>query len=187
MNQKIPVGRGAEKLAWALTHFNINVEGKTACDLGSNVGGFVECLLSFGAKKVYSVDTSYGTLAWKLRTDSRVVVMERANALYVKLPELVEIVTSDVGWTRQEKILPAAWNLLMPKGIVLSLLKPQYEALPSELESRKGRVKDSALERILESVKSFASGISSVCGPDLSPFVGGKGKNPEYYFVLGPK
>ena len=181
------VGRGGEKLAWALETFGINPAGLICCDLGSNVGGFVDCLLQNGARKVYSVDTSYGTLAWQLRNDPRVVVMERTNALYVELPERVGLVTSDVGWTRQEKVIPKALSLLEPGGILLSLLKPQYEAEKAEVEKGKGRVREEALPQILARVQAAANATGlPLRGPELAPFLGGKGKNPEYYFTLGP-
>ena len=122
------VGRGGDKLEWAINEFSVDIDGLVCCDLGSNVGGFVDCLLQHGASKVYSVDTSYGTLAWTLRNDEKVIVMERTNALHVELPEPVDLITCDVGWTRQEKVLPKALTLLKPTGKILSLLKPQYEA-----------------------------------------------------------
>ncbi|MCH9003257.1 MAG: hypothetical protein IIC02_11845 [Planctomycetes bacterium] len=122
------VSRGGDKLAAALTHFKLDVGGLVCADLGSHVGGFVDCLLQRGAAKVYSVDTSYGTLAWTLRKDDRVVVLERTNAMHVTLPEPVDLVTIDVGWTPQAKILPAAARMIKPEGRVVTLLKPHYEA-----------------------------------------------------------
>ncbi len=182
------VGRGGEKLAWALDTFRVNPAGCVCCDLGSNVGGFVDCLLQRGAVRVYSVDTSYGTLAWTLRNDPRVVVMERTNALHAQIPEPVDLVTSDVGWTRQEKVIPKALSLLKPGGLLVSLLKPQYEADKDDIEHGKGRVKEAALQSILAHVTATAQGTGlPLRGPELAPFLGGKGKNPEYYFVLGPK
>ncbi len=180
------VGRGGEKLEWALNEFSVNVEGLICCDLGSNVGGFVDCMLQHGASKVYSVDTSYGTLAWTLRNDERVVVMERTNALHVEIPEKVDLVTCDVGWTRQEKVLPQAISLLKPAGKVLSLLKPQYEAERSEMEKGgKGKVKEEALNNILQRVTATANATGlRLSGPSRAPFLGGKGKNPEFYFLL---
>jgi len=129
------VSRGGEKLAAALDHFGIDVTELVCADLGSHIGGFVDCLLQRGVAKVYSVDTSYGTLAWKLRRDPRVVVMERTNAMHVTLPEPVDLVTIDVGWTPQAKILPNVAKLLKPGGHVVTLIKPQYEApFPSPLQ-----------------------------------------------------
>ncbi len=187
MSETKYVGRGGEKLAWALAHFAVEPAGRICCDLGSNVGGFVDALLQAGAERVHSVDTSYGTLAWTLRTDPRVVVHERTNALFVELPEKVDLVTSDVGWTRQEKVLPHAAGLLRPGGFILSLLKPQYEAEKSEIQRGSGRVADAALPRIVAQVRAAAEGLGvPVRGPDQSPFLGGKGKNPEYFLWLGP-
>ena len=122
------VSRAGVKLAAALDTFKFDVTGLVCADLGSHVGGFVDCLLRRGAAKVYAVDTSYGTFAWKLRKDDRVVVMERTNAMHVQLPELVDLVTIDLGWTKQAKALPNTAKLLVPAGVVLSLIKPHYEA-----------------------------------------------------------
>lgn len=121
------VSRGGEKLAAALEHFQVDPTGLVCADLGSHVGGFVDCLLQHGAKKVYAVDTSYGTFAWKLRRDPRVVVMERTNAMHASIPEPVDLVTIDVGWTRQTKVLPNVASMLKPDGRVIALIKPHYE------------------------------------------------------------
>ncbi len=107
------VSRGGEKLAAALDHFKVDVSGRVCADLGSQVGGFVDCLLQRGAVRVYAVDTCYGTLAWKLRRDSRVAVLERTNAMHVSLAEPVDVVTIDVGWTPQCKILPNVTRLIV--------------------------------------------------------------------------
>src|SRR5437870_2103753 len=126
------VSRAGQKLDHALTTFAIDVTGKICADLGCSTGGFVDCLLQRGAKKVYAIDTGYGVLDWKLRNDPRVVVMERTNAMHVQLPEVVQIVTIDVAWTKQKHILPNAARLLAADGIVMTLIKPHYEA-PAEL------------------------------------------------------
>src|SRR5258706_16468275 len=102
------VSRAGLKLDHALSHFAIDVSGKTCADLGSNTGGFVDCLLKRGAAKVYAIDTGYGALDWNLRKDPRVAVMERTNAMHATLPEKVDVVTIDVAWTKQRHILPAA-------------------------------------------------------------------------------
>lgn len=119
------VGRGGEKMTWGLEWAGLVPTGWVCCDLGSHVGGFVDALLQAGAEKVYAVDTCYGTFAWKLRNDPRVVLKERTNALHVEIPEKVRLATCDVGWTRQEKVLPKALSLVEPGGFVLSLVKPQ--------------------------------------------------------------
>jgi 23S rRNA (cytidine1920-2'-O)/16S rRNA (cytidine1409-2'-O)-methyltransferase len=181
------VGRGGDKMAWALTTFGIEVRGLVCCDLGSHVGGFVDALLQAGAARVYSVDTCYGTFAWTLRNDPRVILFERTNALHVELPEPVALVTCDVGWTRQEKVLPKARTLLAPGGRILSLLKPQYEAEKTEIVPGTGRVRDEALARIHAAVRATAETFGvPVLGPETTPFLGDKGKNPEAFLCIGP-
>src|SRR5881394_1864438 len=128
--------RAGQKLEHALEVFGVDVKDWICADLGSNVGGFVDCLLQRGAKKVYSIDTGYGVLEWKLRKDPRVVVMERTNAMHAVLPEKVKLVTIDVAWTKQKNILPAARRMMLDDGIAIALIKPQYEADVSLL--RKG-------------------------------------------------
>ena len=122
------VSRGGDKLAAALDHFGLDVQGKICADLGSHVGGFVDCLLRRGAGRVYSVDTAYGLLAWKLRKNPSVVVMERTNAMHVVLPEKVERVTVDVGWTTQSNILPNVARMVVASARVVVLIKPHYES-----------------------------------------------------------
>src|SRR4030067_2584193 len=98
------VARGVEKLQHVLSSVNISVEDLIVADFGSSTGGFVDCLLQNGAKKIYSVDTAYGELAWKLRNDPKVVVIERTNAMHVVLPEKVDFITVDTSWTKQKNI-----------------------------------------------------------------------------------
>lgn len=124
------VSRGGIKLEHALKEFKVDVTGLTVLDVGSSIGGFVDCLLQHGAKKVYSVDTAYGELAWKLRQDPRVIVMERQNILFLEsLPEPVDLITIDVTFTSLNKILPVVKKFLDPSASlrILALLKPQYE------------------------------------------------------------
>ena len=106
------VSRAGQKLEHALATFGLDVSGRICADLGSNAGGFVDCLLQRGAAKVYAIDTGYGALDWKLRKDPRVVVMERTNAMHAVLPERVQVVTIDVAWTKQRHILPPARRVL---------------------------------------------------------------------------
>ena len=144
------VSRGGVKLAAALDRFGVEAAGKVCADLGSHVGGFVDCLLQRGAARVYSIDTAYGTLAWKLRKDERVVVMERVNAMHMTLPEQVELATTDVGWTRQAKVLPRLAKFLKPDAVVITLIKPHYEA---ESDMLTGGVLDPQyLDEVLDSV-----------------------------------
>jgi len=139
--------RGGEKLAFALDRFTVEVAGRVCADLGCNVGGFVDCLLRRGASRVYAVDTGYGALAWNLRRDARVVVLERTNAMHVELPEPVSLITIDVAWTRQHLILPHARALLKPPAEILTLIKPHYEASDDRL--RGGVLPEDRLEETL--------------------------------------
>lgn len=156
--------------------------GKVCADLGCSTGGFVDCLLRRGAAKVYAIDTGYGVLDWKLRKDSRVIVMERTNAMHVELPEAVGIVTIDVGWTRQRHILPTARRLATADGVIVSLVKPHYEADPALL--RKGVLAQQAVEEVAASVRADAQAcglewIQSVRSP-----VKGAGGNTEILALL---
>ncbi|MEK6674379.1 MAG: SAM-dependent methyltransferase [Planctomycetota bacterium] len=175
------VSRGGEKLAAALDYFNIPVEGLVCADLGSHVGGFVDCLLQRGASRVYSVDTCYGTLAWRLRRDPRVVVLERANALHVCLAEPVGLITIDVAWTPQSRILARARELLAPQGQVVTLIKPQYEA--SDLVES-GVLPDTAVSGVVQGVLDRLDRLNwRVCATFESP-IRGHGGNREVFAYL---
>lgn len=178
------VSRAGEKLQFALDQFEIKVDGLIVADFGSSTGGFVDCLLQNGAEKIYSVDTSYGELAWKLRNDPRVVVMERTNAMHVVLPEKVDLVTIDTAWTKQILTIPNALKNLKDKGLIISLIKPHYEAPKEYLV--KGRLKDDFVDEVLEKVKND---IISVGGKIIklieSPIVGEKGRNREFLVLVG--
>ena len=176
------VGRGGDKLRAALDGFEIDVDGIVAADLGSHVGGFTDCLLQAGTRLVYSVDTCYGTLAWKLRQDERVVVMERTNAMHVELPERVDLVTIDVGWTGQAKILPRARTLVGPEGRILTLVKPQYEATREERQG--GFLRPEALEAVLARVRETIDGFGFAETRWLEGVMGGGRRNPEYFVLL---
>src|SRR3990167_4926334 len=102
------VSRAGEKLEHALNIFNVSVKDLVCADFGSSTGGFTDCLLQHGAKKVYAVETGYGILDWKLRSDPRVITLEKTNAMHVSLPEKVDLVTIDASWTKQKNIIPNA-------------------------------------------------------------------------------
>lgn len=186
------VGRGGLKLAHALAEFGIDPTGLTCADLGANVGGFTDCLLQASAAKVYAVDTGYGTLAWTLRKDPRVVVMERTNALHAAPPERVDLVVIDLGWTPQKFAIPAALKWLGPSGRIISLIKPHYEL---SREEGKGLLKDGVLDepdaqRIAERTVAAmpALGVRLV-GLTRSPIAGGATKgnrrgNAEWLALL---
>jgi 23S rRNA (cytidine1920-2'-O)/16S rRNA (cytidine1409-2'-O)-methyltransferase len=178
------VSRAGQKLDHAIATFAIDVQAKTCADLGCSTGGFTDCLLQRGAKKIYAVDTGYGVLDWKLRNNPRVVVMERTNAMHVQLPEPVDLVTIDVAWTKQRHILPAARRLLAPGGFVISLIKPHYEAAPVLL--RKGILPEDQIPAILESVKVDAQQAGfTIAATVESPIKGAKG-NLEVLALLKP-
>jgi 23S rRNA (cytidine1920-2'-O)/16S rRNA (cytidine1409-2'-O)-methyltransferase len=176
------VSRAGQKLDHALATFALDVAGCTCADLGCSTGGFTDCLLQRGAARVYAVDTGYGVLDWKLRRDGRVVVMERTNAMHVVLPEPADVVTIDVAWTRQRHILPAARRILANGGVVVSLVKPHYEATTAVL--RKGILPADLLPGILGAVwaDAGAAGFKVITTVE-SPIKGAKG-NTEVLAVL---
>lgn len=123
------VSRGGYKLAAALQAFDISVKDAIVADVGASTGGFTDCLLQNGASRVYAIDVGYGQLAWSLRQDARVVVMERTNARHLeRLPEKVQLVTIDASFISLTKILPTVMGWLIPKGDIIPLIKPQFEA-----------------------------------------------------------
>lgn len=178
------VSRAGQKLDHALSVFAIDVKDRLCADLGSNVGGFVDCLLQRGAARVYAIDTGYGVLEWRLRKDPRVIVMERTNAMHVSLPEPMNFVSIDVAWTRQRNILPSARRLLQNAGQVVTLIKPHYEAQPSQL--RGGVLAHEHLDTVIESVKDdIARAGFDVIDITTSPIKGAKG-NVELLAQLRP-
>jgi 23S rRNA (cytidine1920-2'-O)/16S rRNA (cytidine1409-2'-O)-methyltransferase len=136
------VSQGGEKLEHALRSFNIEITGAVCADVGASTGGFTDCLLQHGAKRVYSIDVGHGQLHWKLRNDPRIVIMERTNARYLEtLPENVKFVTIDVSFISLRLILPAAVQWIEPQGSIIALVKPQFEA-GRESVGRGGIVRD---------------------------------------------
>jgi len=148
IDQGLPfVSRGGQKLAAALDHFELDVQGWTAADVGASTGGFTDCLLQRGASRVYAIDVGYGQLAWTLRQDPRVVVMERTNARYLEaLPEPVDLVTLDASFISLKLLLPAAAGWLEGNGQAIPLIKPQFEAGRRQV-GKGGVVRDPAVHR----------------------------------------
>jgi 23S rRNA (cytidine1920-2'-O)/16S rRNA (cytidine1409-2'-O)-methyltransferase len=141
------VSRGGIKLAHALDHFGIEVSAKIAADIGASTGGFTDCLLQRGARKVYAIDVGYGQLAWKLRQDPRVVTLERTNVRYLEgLPEPVDLATIDVSFISLALVLPQVARLLRPEGEIVSLVKPQFEAGRDQV-GKGGVVKEPEIHR----------------------------------------
>jgi len=136
------VSRGGIKLAHALDTFQVDVSGMVAADIGASTGGFTDCLLQRGAKKIYAIDVGYGQLDYRLRQDKRVVVMERTNARYpVSLPEKVDLATLDLSFISVTRVIPSAIRLLKDGGTLLVLIKPQFEAKRAEV-GKGGIIKD---------------------------------------------
>jgi 23S rRNA (cytidine1920-2'-O)/16S rRNA (cytidine1409-2'-O)-methyltransferase len=175
------VSRGGEKIAHAIQEFAIDVEGRVCADLGASTGGFTDCLLQEGAAKVYAVDVGYGQLDSRIRTDPRVVVMERTNARYLEsLPGPVSLVTIDVSFISLDLILPVAARLLSPGGWCVPLIKPQFEAGRGEVGDR-GVVRSPAIHRkVLQKVLTCATATGfSISGLTRSPLRGPEG-NVEF-------
>jgi len=176
VRQQLPyVSRGGLKLAAALDSFGVSVQDAICADVGASTGGFTDCLLQRGAARVYAIDVGYGQLAWKLRQDQRVVVMERTNARYLEaLPEPVGIVTLDVSFISLRLLFPVVVGWLAPDADVIPLIKPQFEARREQV-GKKGVVRDPAVHRqVLESVAGYAMahGLAVrrlICSPITGP------------------
>ena len=190
--------RGGIKLEHALNTFDIDVKDKTILDVGASTGGFTDCLLKAGAGKVYAIDVGYGQIAWKLRKDPRVEVIERTNVRYLKPEELYSVrgkreevggekaslATIDVSFISLSKILPAVYDLLTDDGEVIALVKPQFEA-GREQVGKGGLVKDEKVQaRVLTDVVKFAGEIGfKLRGATFSPISGADG-NIEFFVYL---
>jgi 23S rRNA (cytidine1920-2'-O)/16S rRNA (cytidine1409-2'-O)-methyltransferase len=182
------VSRGGEKLEAALVRFELDVAGVVAADVGASTGGFTDCLLQRSACRIYAIDVGYGQLAWQLRNDPRVIVMERTNARHLQsLPEMVGLVTADVSFISLGLILPMAVRWLRPGGQVVTLIKPQFEAGRREV-GKGGVVRDPAVHRrVLEQVLDIAAGLDlGLRGLMVSPLRGPAG-NVEFlgWWALG--
>jgi len=181
------VSRGGLKLEGALKQFNISVAGKTCMDIGASTGGFTDCLLKHGAKRVYAVDVGYGQLDWSLRNDPRVVVIERTNIRHMerdRVPEEVDIITIDVSFISLTKVIPKALEFLKADGEIIALVKPQFELTPQEVE--KGGVIKTESKRLkaINKIKDYAESIGLlVLGITESPIKGSRG-NVEYFIYL---
>lgn len=186
------VSRGGHKLEHALDEFKLNVNGLVAIDLGASTGGFTDCLLQRGVKKIYAVDVGHGQLAWKLRRDPRVVVMEKTNARSLKTDSFRkpfsggDIIVIDCSFISLRKILPAALGLLQPSGKIVALVKPQFEAGKAEADKGAGVITDPAVHaRVLEELRAFVSSETTLkwSGQTESPLLGPAG-NKEFLVLL---
>ncbi|MBQ5686003.1 MAG: TlyA family RNA methyltransferase, partial [Clostridia bacterium] len=185
---KMPyVSRGGFKLEKAMNEFGLTLEGKVCMDIGASTGGFTDCMLQNGAVKVYAIDVGYGQLVWKLRTDERVVNLERTNFRYVteeQIPEPVDFASVDVSFISLRIILPVLRERLADGGQAVCLIKPQFEA-GRENVGKKGVVRDKAVHRdVIETITTFAleNGFT-LLGLTFSPIKGPEG-NIEYLMYL---
>jgi 23S rRNA (cytidine1920-2'-O)/16S rRNA (cytidine1409-2'-O)-methyltransferase len=195
------VSRGGYKLEHALAHFQLDVTGLTALDLGASTGGFTDCLLQRGAAKVFAVDVGQGQLAWKLRTDQRVVVMEKTNARHLACQDFAartapaaaeppaDLIVIDCSFISLKKILPPAVPLLKPNGRIVALIKPQFEAGKAEADKGRGVITDSAVHgRVLRELEEFVAAQAGLCwrGVVESPLLGPAG-NKEFLTLIEKK
>jgi 23S rRNA (cytidine1920-2'-O)/16S rRNA (cytidine1409-2'-O)-methyltransferase len=183
------VSRGGHKLEHALAYFQLEVTGLTVLDLGASTGGFTDCLLQRGAAKVFAVDVGQGQLAWKLRSDPRVIVMEKTNARFLKpenFPALADLVVVDCSFISLKKILPPAVPLLKVAGKIIALIKPQFEAGKAEADKGRGVITDAAIhDRVLAELEEFVTAQAGLCwrGVIESPLLGPAG-NKEFLALI---
>ncbi|GAB4489070.1 MAG: TlyA family rRNA (cytidine-2'-O)-methyltransferase [Thermodesulfovibrionales bacterium] len=181
------VGRGGLKLDAALARFGVDPGGKTAMDIGCSTGGFTDCLLQKGADRVYAVDVGYGQFDWTLRSDPRVVLMEKTNIRHLPreaVPESVDLVVIDVSFISLEKVLPKALEFLAARGEIIALIKPQFE-VGRGMVDKGGIVRDGEQHRaVTERIAAFAGSLGlTVAGIMQSPVLGQKG-NREFLIHL---
>jgi len=184
------VGRGGLKLEGALDHFGISPQGLTALDLGASTGGFTDCLLQRGATRVYAIDVGHGQLAWKIRDDPRVVVREKLNARYLTradVPERIDLCVIDVSFISLTLILPNAFDLVTPNGVILALIKPQFELQASDV-AHGGIVREPALhEKARNKIRDFILNAGhTVVGIVPSSLTGADG-NQEFFICVRRK
>jgi 23S rRNA (cytidine1920-2'-O)/16S rRNA (cytidine1409-2'-O)-methyltransferase len=186
------VSRGGHKFEHALKYFQLDVAGTIAIDLGASTGGFTDCLLQNGVAKVFAVDVGQGQLAWKLRNDKRVVVMEKTNARHLKLEQMpksfsaADLAVIDCSFISLRKILLPAIPLLKSNGKIVALVKPQFEAGKAEADKGQGVIRDASVhERILEELREFVAAQNNLIwrGMTESPLLGPAG-NKEFLALI---
>ncbi|MBI4683511.1 MAG: TlyA family RNA methyltransferase [Nitrospirae bacterium] len=188
VKNKMPyVSRGGQKLEHAIRHFDIDVKDKIAMDVGASTGGFTDCLLKHDAAKVYAIDVGYGQFSWILRTDEKVVLLEKTNIRYIDkdlVYDEIDIITIDVSFISLLKVIPKVLEFLKPSGAIVALIKPQFEAGRKDIG--KGGVIRNETKRleIVEKIKSETEKMGlKVMGVIESPLKGPKG-NVEYLIYL---
>ena len=181
------VSRGGLKLEGALNTLGLDVADKVCLDVGASTGGFTDCLLQHGARRVYAVDVGYGQLSWKLRQDSRVVVIERTNIRHMTpdaMPEAADLATIDASFISLKLVVPAVLKFMGPAAVILALIKPQFEAGKGKV-GKGGVIKDAdQRQRIISDLSDFFEHQGLRCGPVvLCPILGAKG-NQEFIILL---
>ena len=181
------VSRGGLKLEKALHEFNLELLNRVALDVGASTGGFTDCLLQHGVRKVFAVDVGYGQLAWKLREDSRVINLERCNIRHLEreqLDEIPDLAVIDASFISLQKVLPRTLELLAIEADVIALIKPQFEVGKTQV-GKGGVIKDAALQaQVVENIKLLAANLNCrVLGVIDSPILGQKG-NREFLIHL---
>jgi 23S rRNA (cytidine1920-2'-O)/16S rRNA (cytidine1409-2'-O)-methyltransferase len=181
------VSRGGLKLAGALEALKISVRDLVCVDIGASTGGFTDCLLQHGAAKVYAVDVGYGQLAWRLRQDGRVVVIERTNIRHMpadRIAEAADLATIDVSFIFLRLVVPAVLKFLKPGGQILALIKPQFEVGKGKV-GKGGVVRDAALrESVINGLIEFFHQLGLACGPVVPSSILGPKGNQEYILPL---
>jgi len=182
------VSRGGLKLERALREFGIDVTERVILDVGASTGGFTDCLLQKGARKVYALDVGYGQLAWKLRTDTRVVCIERTNIRYFEgagIEDAIDMATVDAAFISLKLVIPAVLKLIKQNNaVIIALIKPQFEAGRGEVEKHGVIKKPEVHQRVIDEMKEFCRGLDLiVVGVVESPLVGPKG-NKEFFIYL---
>jgi 23S rRNA (cytidine1920-2'-O)/16S rRNA (cytidine1409-2'-O)-methyltransferase len=181
------VGRGALKLEGALDHFDIEVHGKTALDIGASTGGFTDCMLQRGASKVYAVDVGHGQLDWKLRNDPRVIVLEKVNARFLSrehIPEMVDLCVIDVSFISLTLILPNAFELITATGVILALIKPQFELQRADV-GKGGIVRDQRLhQKAQDKIVAFVTRLGHVVTGTVPSAITGTDGNQEFFACI---
>lgn len=189
LDEQVPpfVSRGGEKLLAALEAFPIHVPGSVAMDIGASTGGFTDCLLQQGARRVYAVDVGYGQLDWSLRTDERVVVLERCNIRHLDpaaVPEPIDVVVIDVSFISLRLVLPGVVKFLAPEATVIALIKPQFEVGLKQV-GRGGVVRDDELrQEAAQRIQVMAERVGFECIGTLDSPVQGKKGNREILLGL---
>jgi 23S rRNA (cytidine1920-2'-O)/16S rRNA (cytidine1409-2'-O)-methyltransferase len=186
------VSRGGLKLEHAIRAFSIEVSGRVAMDVGSSTGGFTDCLLSFGARRVYAVDVGYGQLALKLRNDHRVIALERKNIRYLPaelVPEPVQIAAIDTSFISLKLVIPSVLNFLEAEAVLVALIKPQFEAGREQASKGAGAIRDPRIhEEVCDALAKFTAGLGfDVEGIIPYPVLGPKGNREFLMAAVAPK